>query len=214
VKEVLARAAMALALALLGGSRREWGLAMQAEFDAAAADDRALPFALGCLIAAGRELPASDEGRFLLTSHALALGIIVPMAALQIGCAFLDFPYLYPGRSGLAGALLEGAAHEHLMRSIYQGAVPVLALLLLALGLGHLRIAWSMLERDWAAVARLGTLMLAISATLLIFMNVLFLDSSRALLQTAALVLELASLALVARWHAQLFPPETAELSG
>jgi hypothetical protein len=210
----MARAVMALALACLGESRREWGFAMQAELDAAAADGRALPFALGCLVAAAREMPATDEGRFVLTSHALAIGIMVPMAALQIGCALLGFPYLYPGRDGLAGALLEGAAHEHLLRSLYQGAVPVLALLLLSLGLGHLRIAWSMLERDWAGVARLGALMLAISATLLIFMNLLFLDSSRALLQAAALAFELAGLVLVARWHAHLFPPDEAELPG
>ncbi|HVJ03406.1 MAG TPA: hypothetical protein VM662_14585 [Sphingomonas sp.] len=208
---VLARAVMALAVCCMGESRREWALAMQVEFEAAAAEGRPLRFAFGCLAAAWREMLTREEGRFVLTNYAMVLGLMLPMAALQIGCALLGLPYLYAGQDGLRGALLDGGAQEALLRSVYQAAVPSLALLLLLLGIGHLRIAWAMLEGDWSRVKRMGALMLAAAATLVIFMGALFLDGTQALLQTAVLAIELATVAVVARWHAQLFPAALAE---
>ena len=50
----ISRAVMALAICCLGESRREWGLAMQAEFDEALADGKPFAFAIGCLLAAFR----------------------------------------------------------------------------------------------------------------------------------------------------------------
>ena len=79
----LATAVMSLARRCLGENRREWALAMQGEFDAAIADDRPLAFAVGCLIAAWREMPAQGQGRFVLANYALALGLLVPTAGLQ-----------------------------------------------------------------------------------------------------------------------------------
>ena len=157
-----------------------------------------------CLAAAGRDMLSREDGRFTLTSHVLALGLIVPMAAIQIGCAFFGFPYLYPGHEGLAGALLLGGDHLDLVRGFYQSAVPTLGLLLVALGVGHLRIAWAMLDRDWDRVRRMGTFTLAVATTLTLFMSALFLDSSRALLQAGILALELAVLWLLARWSGRL----------
>jgi hypothetical protein len=204
MKRLVSRAVMALALCCLGESRREWRAAMRAEFEAAAEDGTPLWFATGCLVAAARELVTREEGRFALTSYALVLGLLLPMAALQIGCAVLGLPYLYPNQQGLSGALLEGHAHEPLLRSIYQSAIPSLALLQLLIGLGHLRIAWAMLEGDWRGVMRVATLTLAAVATLLLFMGVLFLNGSQVLLQGAVLGIELATLVMVARWHAHL----------
>lgn len=197
---------MALAVCCFDESRRAWAVAMRAEFETAAADGKPLSFATGCLAAAWRELLTREQGRFVLTNYALVLGLMLPMAALQIGCALLGLPYLYPGQQGLSGALLEGKAHEALVRSVYQAAIPSLALLQLLIGLGHLRIAWVMLNRDWTAVRRLGAGALAAAATLILFMGVLFLNGIQALLQGAILVIELAIVAIVARWHAQLFP--------
>lgn len=204
MKAPVSRAVMALAICCLGEHRREWALAMRAEFEAAAADGKPLPFAIGCLVAACRELLTHEEGRFVLTNYALALGLMLPMAALQIGCAVLGLPFLYPGEDGLRGALVEGGAQEILLRSVYQAAVPSLSILLLLLGLGHLRIAWLMLERDWSRVTRMGMLALAAAATLVIFMGALFLDGTQALLQAAVLAIELATVSVVAQWHAQL----------
>src|SRR3546814_3438951 len=86
---------------------------------------------------------------------------MIPMAALQIGCAPFGLPYLYPGREGLSGALLVGSEHEALIRGVYQTAVTPLAFLLLLLGLGHLGIAQAMLQREWDRVRRIGALTLA-----------------------------------------------------
>lgn len=209
----VSRAVMALAICALGESRREWARAMRVEFDAAAEDGRPLLFALGCLAAAGRELLTREEGRFVLTNYALALGLMLPMAALQIGCALLGLPYLYGGHGGLRGALIDGGTQELLLRSVYQAAVPSLSLLLLLVGIGHLRIAWAMLERDWSCVMRMGSLTLAAAATLILFMAALFLDGSQALLQATILAIELATVAVVARWHAQLAPPLAEDLA-
>lgn len=214
MRAAVSRAVMAVVACCLDESRREWSAAMRVEFETAVTEGKPLRFAIGCLAAAWREMLTRREGRFTLTNYALALGLMIPMAAIQIGCALFGFPYLYPGQGGLPGALLEGAAHEALVRGIYQAAVPSLALLLLLLGLGHLRIAWAMLERDWTRVMRMGTLMLAAAATLIIFMGVFFLDSSQALLQVAVLTIELATVAMVARWHAQLFPAAVSEHPG
>lgn len=210
----VSRSVMALAVCCLGESRREWSLAMQVEFETAVAEGKPLLFAIGCLAAALRELLTREEGHFALTNYALVLGLMIPMAALQIGCALLGLPYLYPGRHGLSGALLAGGAHEAVMRSIYQAAIPSLALLQLSIGLGHLRLAWVMLERDWAGVTRLATLTLATVATLILFMSVLFLNSTQALLQGAVLVVELATVSMVARWHAHISPAAGTEHPG
>lgn len=211
MKTTVSRAIMALAVSCIGEHRREWALAMQVEFETAAAEGKPLLFAIGCLMAALRELVTHEEGRFVLTNYALALGLMIPMAALQIGCAVLGLPYLYAEQDGLRGALAAGGAPEIAMRSVYQAAVPSLALLLLLLGVGHLRIAWVMLERDWSRVTRMGTLTLAAAATLVIFMGALFLDGTQALLQAAVLAIELATVSMVARWHAQLFPTASPE---
>jgi hypothetical protein len=214
MKARLARLIMALAIGSMGESRHEWSAAMRAEFETALEEGGALPFAGGCFIAAWRDLLTHEEGRLRLTSYALALGLMIPMAAVQIGSSLLGFPYLYPGEGGLAGALLVGSEHEPLLREFYQSAVPALALLLLSLGIGHLSMAWAMLEHDWSRAMRTGALTLAVATTLILFMFVLFLNSSQALLQTAFLVIELAILSMVARWHAQLCPAAVAEHPG
>lgn len=209
MRALLPRAVMALAVCCMGKNRREWATAMQAEFETAKADGSALGFATGCLSAAVRDMLTRQEGGFALTNYALVLGLMIPMAALQIGCALLGLPYLYPGQRGLSGAVLDGGAQEMLLRGVYQAAVPSLALLQLLIGVGHLRLAWAMLEGDWPRVRRLGMRTLAAAATLVIFLSVLFINGSQALLQAAVLAIELATISVVARWHTQLFP--TAE---
>jgi hypothetical protein len=205
---------MTQAVRCLGESRREWSAAMEAEFAIAVIEGKPLTFAAGCLAAAWRDMLSREDGRFTLTSHAVALGLMVPMAAIQIGCALFGFPFLYPGTEGLAGALLLGGDHLDLVRDFYQAAVPPLGLLLIALGLGHLCIAWAMLDCDWARVRRIGTFTLAVATTLILFMSALFLDSSRALLQVGVLTIELAIVWLLARWSARLSEAVVTEHPG
>ena len=214
MRATLARMVMALAVCCLDEGRREWARAMRMEFETAVEDGKPLRFAIGCLTAAARELVTREEGRFVLTSYALALGLMLPMAALQIGCAVLGLPYLYAGHGGLSGSLAAGGAPEVLMRGVYQAAVPSLSVLLLLVGIGQLRIAWAMLERDWSGVMRMGALTLAAAATLILFMGALFIDGSQALLQAAVLLVELATVFVVARRHAELSPTPLHEDPG
>lgn len=209
----LSRALMAVAAACMGERRRDWAMAMQAEFETAADEGNALAFAAGCLAAAWREMLVREEGHFLLTSYALALGLMIPMATLQIGSALLGFPYLYPPGDGLPVPLIEGGGHHHALRNVYMG-VPSFALLMLILGVGHLRLAWVMLERDWSRALRVAIAMFAAVATLVLVMSAFFLDSSRVLLHGGVLAIELATVAMVARWHAQFTPAPVTEHSG
>jgi hypothetical protein len=214
MKVAVSRALMAMAICCMDEGRRDWSAAMLAEFETAVTEGKPLSFATGCLTAAWREMLTREKGHFVLMNYGLVLGVMIPVAALQIGCALFGLPYLYPGQRGLSGALLEGGAHEVLLRSVYQAAIPALALLQMLIGLGHLRLAWLMLNRDWTGVARAAMRTLAAAATLILFMGVLFLNNNQGLLQGVVLVIELATVAVVARWHAQLFPAAATDRPG
>ncbi len=200
----LSHAIMAVATACMGEDRRPWAQAMNAEYHAAAAEGQALSFAAGCLVAAWREMLGSAKGRFVLTSYAVALGIMVPMAAIEIGCAIFGLPYLYPDQRGLSGALLVGGSHAALLRPTYLSAIPALALIQFVAGTGHLRLAWSLLECDWAGALCCALWTLAGMATLIVFMGVFFLDSRQALIQSGVVGIELAILLAIMRRHAEL----------
>lgn len=196
----LSRAVIALAIACLGERHRSWALAMEAELEEAIDAGEPLAFAFGCLTASLRHMPFHSEGRFTLSAYALAICVMVPMAALQIGCAILSWPFL-PAVGGIA--VISGEQHP-LLASAYRAATPSLVILMLLLGLGHLRLARLLLERDWSRVIAAGAFTLAVSATLLLLMGALFLDGTQVVHQGAILLLELGILAGLARWHAEL----------
>ncbi len=206
----LACAIMALADRCMGESRREWAQAMQAEFAAAIEDGHSLPFAIGCLWSALRQMPVEEEGRFVLTSYILALAVMIPMAAVQIGWAVFSLLDLFAEDEGLRATLAPGQAM--LVGGAYQAALPSLTILLLLAGAGHLLIAWLMLERDWPRVISTGMAILAAMVTLVLFMGSVFLAAGQALTLIAVPMTELAVLAGLACWHAELNlpPPEPA----
>ncbi len=198
---VTARAIMALAMCCIDARRRDWADAMRAEFDFARDEGRGLSFATGCFSAACRQLVSSEAGWQTLTSYGLILAVMLPMAALQIGCALLGLQYLYPGQRGMPGAMIDLPYYEHQMRGVYQAAVPALAILMFLLGAGQLRIAWAMLDRDWGRVRHFSLMSLAAAITLIVLMYLLLLDGRQALLLTGILSVELASLIVLAGWH-------------
>ena len=201
----IARAMIAVAVRCLGNRRREWALAMQVEFEVATSEGRPLGFALGCLTAAWREMPAYEEGRLTVAGHVLAIGLIVPVAGLLISGVLTGFPFLPPGPASVHG-LLTGGGREIPFTDAYWSAMPALAASVFLLGMGHLLLAWAMLDRDWARVVVVGKLTAALATTLVIFTSVLFLDGTRALLQAAVLAVELIAVSALARWHDQLSP--------
>ncbi|HEX9932341.1 MAG TPA: hypothetical protein VGB08_05815 [Allosphingosinicella sp.] len=181
------RALMALAVRSMGAHRRTWGEAMEAELEAAREDGKPLLFALGCLAAAWRELPAHEEGRFAIASHLVAFLLIVPAAALAASTMLADF--------ASSGAVSEAN----------RAALPSLAALLLVLAGAHLRMAWLVLERDWTRLAPAAALAAAATTTLVLFAAVVFGDFASAPLRAAALAAELGCVAALARWHGCAF---------
>jgi hypothetical protein len=192
----VAQAMLALATRCLGHHRRDWALAMREELEAACADGRSLSFAWGCLTAAWRELPRHAEGRYMIASHALAFILVIPTAALLVASLLSGFPYSYlAALGGEAPLLSEGNLF----------ALPSLALLLVVVAAAHLRIAWLLLERDWAGVFKLGTWLAAVSVTLLLFTGLVFVTFIFPLALAAALAIELAAIFALARWYAEAF---------
>lgn len=201
----LSRALMALACQCLGEARRDWAQAMRAEFDVAAQDGRALGFAAGCLIGALRQMPMQQEGRFVLTNYALALAVMVPIAAMEIGAALFGLPPLFGGQ-GAPGAGM-AFAQKLVIGAAYRVVAPSLALLLLLSGGAQLRLAWLMLERDWRRATSTGVANLAAITTLILFMG-MFLDVGQAITLAVVLGIELALIAGLGRWHEDLnLPP-------
>jgi hypothetical protein len=210
----VARAVMTLAVSCLGDSRRDWALAMRAEFEAAGEDGRQLAFALGCLMAAWRELPAHEEGRFTIASHVLAFALIIPMAGLLVSSMVVaDFPYSYLAQVEAQGLLDASGGQAPLLSDANRSAVPSLAGLVVLVAAAHLRIAWLVLERDWVRVAALGTLLAAATVTLIIFTAVVFAYFAFPLTQAAALIIELTGISLLARWHGRSFGSSSEALN-
>jgi hypothetical protein len=185
---------------------------MQAEFDAAADEGKALRFAIGCLFASWRVMPSDEQGRFAIANYLLVIGLIVPLAAIMLSGIFLELPPLRHGQVEASGWLPSGALAQPLLTDANQSAVPPLALLVVLLIAAHLRVAWALLERDWARVARVGTLIAASTITLAIFNFVVFV-SDTGLVHAAAAAIELSGIFVLVRWHDQL-PQEPSSRSG
>ena len=198
------RAVMALAVCCLGDRRREWAFAMQAEFEAARQDGKPLRFAIGCLLGALRDLPSHAAGRFVLSSHALALGVMVPIAAILIFGVLSDFPYAYLMQAWARDLPAAGGDSVLLLNEANRAALPPLAVLVVFLGVGHLRLAWDMLECDWARVGVAARANAAITVTLAIFTGVAFSCTAPILFQVTGLVVELAAVAAMTRWYGRL----------
>ena len=192
----VAQAMVALAARCLGHHRRDWALAMREELEAARADGRSLSFAWGCLTTAWRELPRHAEGRYMIASHGLVLVLVIPTAALLVASLMSGFPYsCLAALGGEAPLLSEGNRF----------ALPSLGLLLVVVAAARLRIAWLLLDRDWARAFTLGALLAAVSVTLLLFTGLVFVTFVFPLALAAALAIELAAIFALARWHDQAF---------
>lgn len=180
----LSRALVALAVRSLGDEQSDWGRAMEAEFESALDDGRPLAFAVGCLVGSWRRMPASEEGRFMLAGQIVALGLLVPAAAMLVWQTLTD-RIVAPSPGNLC-------------------ALPALAAVSLFLAAGHVRLAWLVLDRDWDRATRLGMLNAASSTTLVSVAGAMLLCDLRLLLDASITAAGLGAVAVLAQWHAQL----------
>lgn len=198
-----ARLLMRLAACCLGRHRREWAWAMEAEFEAAVEDGRPLAFALGCFAGACREIPVQREGRFALASHAVAIGLLTPVAALLMAGPLFGVSMLHPGHVAIH-EMVGSQGGEMLLNVSTRNAAPALVLLILALTAGHLSVAWAMLDRDWNRVALLARLNAAATLTLAIVGSVLFLDEEWIVPPIAGLAVQLTAISCLMWWNGRI----------
>ena len=208
----LPQAMMTIAAACLGDRRRDWALAMQAEFEVAVTDQQKMAFAAGCLMTAWRDMHRHAEGRLTLASYILGLGLFVPMAGVHLA-RVLDFLLVGTGVSG--GALLAGASANPVLGWAQVRAIPALILLWTSLSVGHLCLAWLLLDRAWSSVPKVGAAIGAATVTLFLLVTVLLLDATALISHVVVLAIEFVVLAVAARWHARFIasaPPGTAQI--
>jgi len=209
VTAAVSRALLALASRSLGSDRRTWAMAMEAEFEAAVEDRRPFLFALGCLFAAWREIGKHSEGRLIVATYALALGVLIPMAAMQFQQAvgFLSSaegpPFGNPSASDGPNLYLIWSQNS---------AIPVLLITWLLLGMAHLFLAWMLVEGDWPRIVKCGTLIGAAMITLSLFMGVLMLDLSSLRAQVAELAIEFVAVVSISRWHTRVLADASRDL--
>lgn len=211
MKATLARCIIAVAVRCFSGRRHQWASAMAAEFETAADEGEALSFAIGCLATALGEMPKDEEGRFALASHILAVGVMLPIAALLVSSVPRGFALLAPSTE--SAAVLLGTGHPSFgINEANQVGLPLMALLTLALGFGHLALAWAILERDWKRVTAIGSMGAALVVTLLVFSSILFFGDGCAIPQAVITALELVAVWALVGWHADL--PNPVNLQG
>jgi hypothetical protein len=149
-------------------------------------------------------LPVHQEGRFALANHALAFGLLIPMAGCLFACAAGSSSF-FGGQPGPYAVLAPGGMQDPYSAEAHGSAIPTLLTLWLMLGAGHLRLAWVVLERDWSRVMTAAAFTIAVSGTLVIFIGVLFLADVSVALQAMLLAIELSAIYASARWHSRVF---------
>jgi hypothetical protein len=200
MREGAAHIVMGLALRCLPQDSRQWGQAMQAEFDEALRDGKPFGFALGCLIAGWRRLPFHADGRFALASHALALGLIVP-ATFHLGCALSGVKLMVSGHDNHYAMLAAGGVRGRALADAYLTAVPALTLLLFLLGSAHCFIAWAILDGRWYRAAVLWLAATLIAVAIVGIAIAIAPGAGGIAIQFAASAIELAAIPLLAMWQ-------------
>ena len=200
----LSRGVMRIAIRCLGDRRREWGLAMQGEFEASVADGQPLSFAIGCLLGAWRTRLAERDGQFALASYGVAIGVILPLAAVLAVGAIVGFPYLDFAQGNVVAILSLHGAPATLLDDGNRAAAPSLSLAVFLLASTSVLIAWGILDRDWVRVAAIERFMAATVSTLILFVGLLGLDESRMVLPILLLVAQHIAILVLMQWHRRL----------
>lgn len=202
---IVARSILTMAVHLLRPGRPDWAAAMQVEYDEAADNGTALPFAIGCLSAAWRDLPFHGEGRFRLSAYVLALGLIVPLAVSNIGCALPGFQFMVAGHDRYYLMLAAGGLQDRLLADSYKAAVPLITAGMVSLGSLHFLIAWAVFRRRFARLAYLWPLS-GLVAVLLLALALQLFPSVATVVPTvfSALLVELIGVPILIRWRRRL----------
>ena len=197
----LAWTIVALAARTLGTRHADWAQAMKAELDVAIDDGRPMSFAAGCLLASWRQMLRFSEGRLTLASHLLAIGLIVPLAALWLWLGLLGYPYLAIGNVGVWG-FIEGRSEQIPLLLVGEWSLaPALTMVILLQSVGQLLLAWFLLERDWPRVSSVARFNAATLTTLLLVTSMIAVVGYGVLFGITALITETLAVLALAWWH-------------
>ncbi len=200
----LARTIVALAARTLGTRHADWAQAMRAELDAAIDDGRPMTFAAGCLLASWRQTLRFSEGRLTWASHLLAIGLIVPLAAVWLWLGLLGYPYLAIGNVGVWG-FIEGRSEQIPLLLVGEWSLaPALTMVILLQSVGQLLLAWFLLERDWPRVSSVARFNAATLTTLLLVTSMIAVVGYGVLFGITALITETLAVLALAWWHDHL----------
>jgi hypothetical protein len=210
MSNIIARLILKIAMASLSQQQRDWAWAMRMELEVIAEEEerKALPFALGCLMTAWREMPAHVEGRLTLACYAIALGLILPVSAFLLAGVLNGYPYLDPSWSRAFGV---ADIHTRALPLLHDGnrsAAGVLTLTLLLCGALHFKIAWFAVEKHWESAAALQRLSLAANVTLLSFTSIIIFDVAGSLVPAVALTIDLIAMAFLNHVRIYFYDPE------
>ncbi len=161
---------------------------MQGGFEASIADGEPLSFALGCLLAACRARLADPDRRLALASHALAVGLILPLAAVLAVDAIVGFPYLDFAQDNVVGILAVGGASSTLLDNGNRAAASSLSIVVFLLAGTSVLIAWAILDRNWVRVSAIERFAGAATLTLIMVVGLLGFDETRMILSILGFV--------------------------
>lgn len=134
-----ARLLCRLALRCLPPALRPWGQAMRAELDHISAPGNALIFATGCLRAG--VIQRLNDGRTRHFSGRMIVAAVgLTCAAFHLGCALSGVDVLRGGRLDPVATRLAGDASTAV--GAYRDVRPLIVLLIAALGIAHIVVAW------------------------------------------------------------------------
>lgn len=200
----LSRCVMAVAIVCMGDRRREWGRAMQGEFEASIADGEPLSFALGCLLGAWRARLADPDGRLSLASYGLVVSLILPLAAVLAVGAIVGFPYLDFAQDNVVGILAVGGAPSTLLDDGNRAAASSLSMVVFLLAGTSVVIAWALLDRNWVRVAAIERFAAAATSSLIVVVGLLGFDESRMILPILGFVAQHVLVLMLMQWHWRL----------
>ncbi|MEN3972994.1 hypothetical protein WJS89_09980 [Sphingomicrobium sp. XHP0235] len=177
---------------------RDWALAMCCEYEEVRRTGGGVDFLAGCLLAIAGRLLRHAEGRHALARHMVVLGMILPVAIFQFGCALSGILLMRNGTD----AYHAGLAHQGLGQAarLYLESAPIMTLLLLILALAHAATGWLLLDRNWRGVAVTGTVTALVTVALVANIAAISAETSGMTLHGALLGVEIVVLAALYLW--------------
>lgn len=202
---LVARMLCRMALSCLPPGQQAWGRAMRAELDQIGSAGAALTFAAGCL-KVGVMQRLSDGATLHLSGRAVVVAVGLICAAFHLGCALSGVEVLRDGRLDPVLTQLTNDVSTPAAAAAYRSVRPLMVLLIAALGITHITVAWRIWRRrlDGFFLAWLiGTVLaVVLSGCILVFAR-----------STSGIVLQLAGLmaqAAAVLWLIHPHPPVQA----